>query len=64
MLFTTTLLFYLLVSWSSFLGWLVILGDIVLAVALALRAYQDADTLDRYEVPVLGGIASRFLDDE
>jgi uncharacterized membrane protein len=62
--FSATLLLYLLVSWSSFLSWLVLLADVVLAVALALRAYQDADTLDRFEVPVFGRIAGRFVDDE
>ncbi len=46
------------------LSWLVFLADLALIAWLALRAYRDADTLDRYEVPVFGSIASRILDDE
>jgi uncharacterized membrane protein len=58
------LLLFVLVSWSSFLSWLVVVADVVLAAGLTARAYQDADTLDRFEVPVVGRLASRFLDDE
>jgi len=42
----------------------IFLGDLGLIAWLAFRAYQDADTLDRYEVPFFGRIASRILDDE
>lgn len=74
-------------SWSKFLSWFFFIGDLFVMVWLALKAYQDADTLDRYvllverrmspllgdialtmctrfEVPVLGALASRILDDE
>jgi type IV secretory pathway TrbL component len=42
---------HLIFSWSSFLSWFFFLVDIGLMAWLALRAYQDADTLDRYVGP-------------
>ncbi|KAL7811626.1 hypothetical protein V8C26DRAFT_408525 [Trichoderma gracile] len=64
LLFTAIMVFHVLISWSSFLSWIFFLGDIVLIGFLSLKAYQDAEILDRYEVPFFGRIASRFLDDE
>ncbi|KAL6887320.1 hypothetical protein HDV57DRAFT_488544 [Trichoderma longibrachiatum] len=64
LLFTAVMLFHVLISWSSFLSWIFFLGDLVLIGFLSLKAYQDAEILDRYEVPFFGRIASRFLDDE
>ncbi|CAI0651308.1 unnamed protein product [Colletotrichum noveboracense] len=51
-------------SWSAFLSWLFFIGDVFMMIWLALKAYQDADTLDRFEVPIIGALASRILDDE
>lgn len=48
LLFTAIFVVHLLFSWSSFLSWVLFLGDIVLMVWLVMRAYRDADTLDRY----------------
>lgn len=64
LLFTVILVVHLIFSWSSFLSWFFFLVDIGLMAWLALRAYQDADTLDRFEIPLLGQIASNILDDE
>ncbi|KAK1831138.1 hypothetical protein QBC39DRAFT_98568 [Podospora conica] len=64
LLFTAMFVLHLLFSWSTFLGWVVFLSDLALIGWLVLKAYRDADTLDRYEVPVIGRIASRILDDE
>ncbi|KAK0745007.1 hypothetical protein B0T21DRAFT_430003 [Apiosordaria backusii] len=64
LLFTGLFVLHLLFSWSSFLSWVIFLGDLVLIGWLVLNAYRDADTLDRYEVPIVGRIASRILDDE
>ncbi|KAJ2901997.1 hypothetical protein MKZ38_001138 [Zalerion maritima] len=64
LLFTAIFVVHLIFSWSSFLSWFFFVGDVVLIVWLTLKAWQDADTLDRYEVPVFGRVASRFLDDE
>ncbi|KAK4103797.1 hypothetical protein N658DRAFT_494309 [Parathielavia hyrcaniae] len=64
LLFTALFVVHLLFSWSTFLSWVLFLGELVLIAWLVLKAYQDADTLDRYEVPIVGRIASRILDDE
>ncbi|KAK4159233.1 hypothetical protein QBC43DRAFT_132344 [Cladorrhinum sp. PSN259] len=64
LLFTALFVVHLLVMWSSFLSWVLFLGELVLIAWLMLNAYRDADTLDRYEVPLVGRIASRILDDE
>ncbi|KAI0145585.1 hypothetical protein GGR57DRAFT_296382 [Xylariaceae sp. FL1272] len=64
LVFTVLFILHLIFSWSTFLSWVIALGDIALIAFLALRAYRDADTLDRFEVPVFGQIASRILDDE
>ncbi|KAK4173088.1 hypothetical protein QBC36DRAFT_62768 [Triangularia setosa] len=64
LLFTGLFVLHLLFSWSSFLSWVIFLGDLVLIGWLVFNAYRDADTLDRYEVPIVGRIASRILDDE
>ncbi|CAJ2512675.1 Uu.00g007940.m01.CDS01 [Anthostomella pinea] len=64
LLFTFMFIIHLLFSWSRFLSWVLFIADLGLMGWLALRAYRDADTLDRFEVPVFGQIASRILDDE
>lgn len=64
LLFTIIFIFHLVFSWSAFFGWLFFLCDLALVAFLTMRAYRDADMLDRYEVPFFGQIASRFLDDE
>ncbi|KAL2267073.1 hypothetical protein VTJ83DRAFT_4350 [Remersonia thermophila] len=64
LLFTALFVVHLVFSWSTFLSWVFFLGDLALIAWLVLNAYRDADTLDRYEVPIFGQIASRILDDE
>ncbi|KAK0620003.1 hypothetical protein B0T14DRAFT_432870 [Immersiella caudata] len=64
LLFTAVFVLHLLFSWSTFFSWVIFLGDLALIGWLVLMAYRDADTLDRYEVPIVGRIASRILDDE
>ncbi|KAI1260581.1 hypothetical protein F5Y18DRAFT_405072 [Xylariaceae sp. FL1019] len=64
LVFTVIFILHLIFSWSTFLSWVIALGDIALIAFLALRAYRDADTLDRFEVPVFGQIANRFVDEE
>lgn len=49
LLFTAVMIFHLVfLSWSKFLSWFFFIGDLFVMVWLALKAYQDADTLDRY----------------
>jgi len=64
LLFTFIFVVHLIFSWSSFLSWTFLLCDLVLIGWLTFRAYHDADTLDRCEVPFFGTLASKFLDDE
>ncbi|KAI9798154.1 MAG: hypothetical protein M1833_004903 [Piccolia ochrophora] len=55
---------HLILSWSPVLSWLLFVIDVGLIVFLAGRAYRDAETLERYEVPFFGRLASSILDDE
>ncbi|KUI52472.1 hypothetical protein VP1G_10257 [Cytospora mali] len=64
LLFTVIFIIHLLFSWSTFLGWLFFLCDIGLVAFLTMKAYRDADMLDRFEVPFFGQIASKFVDEE
>ncbi|RDA94374.1 hypothetical protein CP533_3833 [Ophiocordyceps camponoti-saundersi (nom. inval.)] len=64
LVFTAVLVLHIVISWSSFLSWILFFGDVALAALLTLKAYRDAETLDRFEVPLFGTIASRILDDE
>ncbi|KAL1845477.1 hypothetical protein Daus18300_014519 [Diaporthe australafricana] len=64
LLFTAAFIVHLIFSWSVFLGWLIFLCDLGLVAFLTLKAYRDADMLDRFEVPFFGNIASRFVDEE
>jgi len=64
LLFTAILVLHFLFAWSSFISWLLFLGDIALVALLVMRTYRDAETLDRYEMPFLGRLATRFVDDE
>jgi len=47
LLFTAMFVMHLLFSWSTFLSWVIFLGDLALIGWLVLNAYRDADTLDR-----------------
>ncbi|KAA8567277.1 hypothetical protein EYC84_010312 [Monilinia fructicola] len=64
LLFTAMFVVHLMFSWSLFMSWSLLLGDISLIIWLTRRAYLDANTLDRCEVPIFGRIASSILDDE
>lgn len=64
LLFSAIFVLHLLFSWSTFFSWLIFIGDLGLIGFLTFRAYHDADTLDRFEVPFFGQLASRILDDE
>ncbi|KAH8593384.1 hypothetical protein B0O99DRAFT_211243 [Bisporella sp. PMI_857] len=64
LLFTAIFVLHLIFSWSAFISWTFLICDIALISYLTLRAYKDADTLDRCEVPFFGKLASSILDDE
>ena len=48
LLFTAIFILHLIFSFSTVLSWMFFIGDLVLIGWLTMRAYQDADTLDRY----------------
>jgi len=64
LLFTVLFIVHLIFSFSTVVSWLLFVLNIFLIGFLAWRAYRDADTLDRYEVPFFGRLASSFVDDE
>jgi len=64
LLFTAIFVVHLIFSWSTWLSWTMFAGDLALIGYLTVRAYRDADTLDRCEVPFFGRLASSILDDE
>ncbi|KAF2457773.1 hypothetical protein BDY21DRAFT_363394 [Lineolata rhizophorae] len=64
LLFTFMFIVHVIFSWSSVISWLLFVIDLVLIAWLVYRAYRDADTLDRCEVPFFGPLASSILDDE
>ncbi|CZT01548.1 probable UPF0132 domain protein [Rhynchosporium agropyri] len=64
LLFSAMFVLHLIFSWSSFLSWVIFIADLGSIGYLTFRAYHDADTLDRCEVPFFGKLASSILDDE
>ncbi|KAI1358264.1 hypothetical protein F5Y08DRAFT_121497 [Xylaria arbuscula] len=54
LLFTVIFILHLI---FSFLSWVIVIADIASIAFLAMRAYHDADALDRYEIPIFGQIA-------
>ncbi|KAH7401680.1 hypothetical protein BKA66DRAFT_406201 [Pyrenochaeta sp. MPI-SDFR-AT-0127] len=64
LLFAFVFVLHIIFSWSSWISWLLFVGDILGIGWLTWRAYLDAATLDRYEVPFFGPLASSILDDE
>jgi uncharacterized membrane protein len=81
LLFAFVFVIHVIFSWSSFISWVLFLGDVCGIAYLTWRAYLDgtyclqridwvfanlntAATLDRFEVPFFGPLASSILDDE
>ncbi|KAF2678489.1 hypothetical protein K458DRAFT_395032 [Lentithecium fluviatile CBS 122367] len=64
LLFAFIFVIHIIFSWSSVISWLLFIGDLGLIGFLTMHAYQDAATLDRYEVPFFGALANSILDDE
>ncbi|GAA6012651.1 hypothetical protein JCM11491_005469 [Sporobolomyces phaffii] len=48
----------------SFVQKLLFLFDVAILGIMSLRAYADADTLDRYKIPILGTLAESWVDAE
>ncbi|KAF3938016.1 hypothetical protein ABW19_dt0209547 [Dactylella cylindrospora] len=51
-------------DYVRFFSWVIFVVDIGLMGYLSVRAYRDADTLDRFEIPYFGAWASSFVDEE
>ncbi|KND04583.1 uncharacterized protein SPPG_00303 [Spizellomyces punctatus DAOM BR117] len=49
---------------ATTLVWLIFLVEVALAAWLAYQAYVNADSLDRYQLPYIGEIASQWVDSE
>jgi uncharacterized membrane protein len=64
MLFTCIFILHVALSWSKVLSWMLFAMDILLIGFLAMHAYRDVEQLDHYEVPIIGRLANRFVDDE
>ena len=57
-------LLHIIFAWLPVLSWILLVVDLGLIGLLTLRAYRDADALDRFEVPFFGRLASNFVDSE
>lgn len=64
MLFSILFVLHLCFSPSRILSWMLFVVDLVLMAFLASRAYRDVDTLEHFELPILGRLANRWVDDE
>ena len=64
MLFSALFVLHLILVWSSILSWLLFGIDLCLIAFLAMHAYRDVETLDHFEVPIIGRIANSWVDAE
>jgi uncharacterized membrane protein len=64
MLFSGIFVIHLCLAWSAILSWFLLGVDLCLIGFLALHAYRDVETLDHYEVPIIGRIANSWVDSE
>jgi len=64
LLFTGIVILHLILSFSAFLSWLLFVIDLGFMGVGAWHAYKDADELMRWELPLVGRIASSYVDNE
>jgi uncharacterized membrane protein len=64
LLFSAIVLLHIIFSWSSVITYMLLVCDFSLIVYLTYGAYRNAETLDRVEIPLVGRIASSFVDEE
>lgn len=55
---------HVIFSWSRWLSWILFVGDLGMMGLLAYGAWKEGNTLERWEVPILGRLAGGFVDDE
>ncbi|KAK0662631.1 hypothetical protein DIS24_g1711 [Lasiodiplodia hormozganensis] len=64
LLFSFMFVVHIIFSFSSLISWILFFLDMGMIGFLTMRAYRDAETLDRCEIPYFGTLASSILDDE
>ncbi|KAI9892401.1 MAG: hypothetical protein M1814_001604 [Vezdaea aestivalis] len=64
LVFSVMFVIHLIFSWQPVLSWMLFVVNLGLIFGLASRAWRDAETLDRFELPFFGNLASNILDDE
>ncbi|KAF1978358.1 hypothetical protein BU23DRAFT_563971 [Bimuria novae-zelandiae CBS 107.79] len=64
LLFAFIFVIHIIFSWSSVISWILLAGDLALIGFLTMHAWRDASTLDRYEIPFFGPLATSITDDE
>lgn len=80
MLFAFMFVIHVIFSWTAIISWFLFIVDLCLIGFLTMHAYQDgmwvvlhrgtitdgcvASTLDRYEIPFFGPLATSITDDE
>eukprot|EP01134_Creolimax_fragrantissima_P004433 CFRG4433T1 len=64
LMFGTTAILHLLLFWSSFLSWTLVLVEVAAILYMARLAYQCAEELVRVEVLHFGYLASKWVNEE
>ncbi|KAL6711273.1 hypothetical protein ACN47E_005804 [Coniothyrium glycines] len=64
LLFSFLAVVHVIFSWSSVVGWGLVGGEVGAVAWLVRKAWVGAETLERYQVPFFGPLASSLLDDE
>ncbi|KAK9311965.1 hypothetical protein V1524DRAFT_440711 [Lipomyces starkeyi] len=64
LLFTPLFILFIILSFSTVLSYLILAVYIVFALYMAYRAYRDSSSLERLELPVIGRLASDWVDSE
>lgn len=64
LVFGLLFIMHLIFSFSKVISYMLLVVDLVLIAFLAMHAYKDVDTLERYELPFFGRYANSFVDEE
>ncbi|CAK3914270.1 unnamed protein product [Lecanosticta acicola] len=64
LVFSALFLVHIIFSWTAIISYMLLAFDLCLIGYLVLGAWRNGETLDRVEVPILGKVASGFVDDE
>ncbi|KAL5615682.1 uncharacterized protein BROUX77_001519 [Berkeleyomyces rouxiae] len=64
LLFSAMAVLHFMFLWSKLFSTSLMVAELAAIAWLSFRAYKDADSLDRYEVFLVGPLASKILDDD